>query len=451
MPRWICAAFIPFVCVCELSGQTIRVESSAVIATEAEPRRFFEPHLAVHPVNPKHLLVGVVVAWSRDPPQEAQARARCAAFVSRDGGTTWVRHEFAVANCIDPQVAILPDGQAVFVALAELPGVQPKDNGWLLVFHSPDGGVTWGAEPTVVGRNHDHPAVAVDLVSPARKGWIYITTHYAWRDGDGRIASGVFAVRSRNAGKSFDAPTIVSPNHLHNYGEMPAVLTDGTLIASFVDDVFNAPQLERRRAWVIRSTDGASTFSRPHFINDTCGPPPGFQLSSLVVDHSSGPFRGSLYFSCRQFGGGPIVVTASGDGGITWNRPASPVGPASNDPAARRVMTMAVNSAGVLGVFVAERRRNVGEECLEFSFSASFDGATTFTKPERLSISSCGGTPEDEVAYRRMPTGGDYFGLVATTDRQFRAVWPEMRMGQSVLLTTTIRPEGQVTSPTKRP
>src|SRR5260221_9128488 len=39
-------------------------------------------------------------------------------------------------------------------------------------FHSVDGGLTWDDEPTVIGRPHDHPSVAVDIGSAKRKGWV---------------------------------------------------------------------------------------------------------------------------------------------------------------------------------------------------------------------------------------------------------------------------------------
>src|SRR5207249_2584774 len=101
-------------------------------------------------------------------------------------------------------------------------------------------------QPTIVGRGHDHPAIAVDLTSDRRKGWIYITTHYTWRDGNGQLSSSVFAARSRDGGRSFDRPTDVSPSSLHNFGEMPAVLADGTLIVSFVDDTWTPPSFTNR-------------------------------------------------------------------------------------------------------------------------------------------------------------------------------------------------------------
>jgi hypothetical protein len=427
-------------CFIELpaGAQAIRIDAPTEVGRETDPRRFVEPHLAVDPNDPDHLLVAVFVSWDQEPREEMQANQRCASFASRDKGQSWSRHEFPLVDCVDPQVAILPDGQAIFVGLGRMPGIQPRTNTWLVVYHSPDGGVTWDSEPTLIGRGHDHPALVVDLRSPSRKGWVYITTTHEWRDGNGDDASGVFVVRSRDGGKSFDEPALVSPNELHNGAEMPAILSDGTLVVSFVDDSRSPPRFERRRAWIIRSENGASSFSTPFLVsNDVCGPPPVFQLSAMVADGSEGPSRDRLYFACRQSGGGPVVIVSSKDRGKTWNRPGVPAGPTTVD-VMRRVMTLAVNNAGVLGVFIAERRATSGEGCLQFLFTASFDGGQSFASVESVSTSECRESTSEEIAQRRHPTNGDYFGMTSLPDGSFRVMWPQMRDGHSLLLTTTI-------------
>ena len=205
-----------------LAAQTIRVDQPTEVARETEPRRFSEPQLAVHPGNPNYLLASVFVDSLSGTTAEIHAGKRCVTFASRDAGQTWTRHDFPHVDCGDPQVAILPDGQAVFLALAEVPGVVPKRNSWLFVFHSIDGGITWDDAPTIIGRPHDHPALAVDLGSGKRRGWIYVTSHHEPRDGNGQTAPTVMVVRSRDGGKSFDDPTNVRPNNLHNISEMPA-------------------------------------------------------------------------------------------------------------------------------------------------------------------------------------------------------------------------------------
>jgi len=420
-----------------VDAQAVRVAPLTEIAREEEPRRFTEPHLAVQPDNSDRLLASGFVITARGTNGEVHTAQHCVTFASRDGGSTWTRHEFPFADCFDAQVALLGDGQAVFVALAEMPGLVPKNNGWLFAFHSADGGSTWDDAPTVVARSNDHPAIAVDPGSAARKGWIYVTTHHEPRDGNARLASRLFVARSRDGGKSFDSAVTIRPNNLHTSAEMPVVLADGTVLASFVDGIYEGPPLASRRAWVVRSTDGATTFSEPLFVNDACGPPPPFQLSALAADTSNGPFRDRLYYACRQRDGGPIVVSHSQDRGDTWNRPPVAAGPRGLDTHARRVVTMAVNNTGVLGVLTVERKPS-GAPCLATDFSASLDGGATFTPPARVSSSSCGTSSADEIAGRLTPTYGDYFGLVALADGRFRAVWPEMRDGHSVLLTTTI-------------
>ena len=136
-----------------------------------------------------------------------------------------------------------------------------------------------------------------------------------------------------------------------------------------------------------------------------------------------------------------MVVSSSSDRGETWTRPGVVVGANRVDKDARRVMTLAVNNRGVLGVMLVERRAQTGDGCLQVSFSASLDGGTTFVAPQPVSSSACGNSPNDQMAQRRFPTYGDYFGLVSTPDGQFRLMWPEMRGGSSVLLTTTVAVE----------
>ena len=431
------------------AAQAIRIEPATEVARETDPRRLSEPHLAIHPADPDRLLAAAFITPLSENVPEMLAGARCATFASRDGGRTWTRHDFPLTHCGDPQVAILAGGQAVFLALADAPGVQGSS--WLTAFHSNDAGFTWDGTPVLIGRGHDHPAIVVDESSSRRRGWIYVTTHYGWRDGNGELGSSVFVARARDGGKSFDRATEVSPSTLHNFGEMPAVLSDGTLVSSFVDDAWNRPGFERRRAWVMRSTDGGTTFSPPRLANDVCGPPPGFQLSALVADTSDGPFKDRLYFACRRSAGGPVVVASSGDKGDTWNRPGVVAGSDQVDSDTRRVMTLAVNPRGVLGVLVVERRVKASDSCLEATFSASHDGGATFSPSQRVAMSSCSASPVDLIATRMFPTYGDYYGLVTTPDGRFRAMWPEMRDGASVLLTTTIEVDGSARPPTPKP
>ena len=135
---------------------------------------------------------------------------------------------------------------------------------------------------------------------------------------------------------------------------------------------------------------------------------------------------------------------------MTWGTPV-PAGPAAVDAAARRVMTLAVSPSGVLGVLIVERRAQTADACLQTTFSTSLDGGQTFLSPQTVSTSACGNSPSDQRAQRRFPTYGDYYGLVATPDGRFHAMWPEMRGGASVLLTAAIEVDGSAKAPAPKP
>jgi len=108
------------------------------------------------------------------------------------------------------------------------------------------------------------------------------------------------------------------------------------------------------------------------------------------------------------------------------------------------LMTPVSQITGVLGVLSVERRPNGGDACLVVLFSASLDQGRSFVAPATVSQSRCGQTEADQIAARRHPTYGDYFGLAATPDGRFRAVWASVRDGATVLLTTVIEIAGRM-------
>lgn len=409
---------------------TVHVGAPTVVATGTEQ----EPYLAVDPSNPAHLVAAAIVS-SHDTGSYTMRMPHqtCAAFVSFDGGVTWSRHVFSTTWCFDPWVALTEDGAAVVSMGGDHASLPQQGHGGLLVFRSPDGGRTWNDQPVGLGGAHDHPTIALDRHSATKHGWLYVVSHRPTRDADGAQRYGVWLARSRDGGKRFDDPTYVIVNNLHNLVEMPAVLRDGTVVVSFVDAAYQADSgaqgrsltfFDRRRAWVVRSTDGATTFSAPLFVTDACGPPPAYRLSAFAVDASSGAFTDRLYFACRQAGGGPIVVTRSRDRGETWSPPVAMQG-SPTDSSAARIPALAVNDRGVVGVAWIDATERTGCEQSVY-FAASSDGGATFTPSAEISrMAACG-------------TGGDYFGLVAMPDGSFRLLWSAEQKGVSKLLMVRI-------------
>jgi len=407
--------------------------AEVTVSHEVEPRRFSEPHLVVHPDRPNHLLAA---AWSALTAESNDQDRRCSSFVSIDSGSTWSRHDFALSNCYDAQVAIVPGGGAVFVALATVPNILPERPDWLVVFYSRDGGLTWNDTPTVLGFRHDHSSVVADLSTSPRRGWLYMTTHLEWADGTAERKSAVVITRSRDGGRTFDIPTLVTPSAEHNSAETPIVLSDGSLVVSFQEYAWQGTTA-RRKLWIMRSTNGGVTFDAPHLINDECGPPPGFQLTSLAVDPSLGQTQDRLYAACRRSDGGPVVVAASADRGNSWTRGVV-AGPAAIARDGRRVVSLSVSTSGVVGAMIVERRNDAAAGCHSVTVSLSHDAGVTFDAPRLIASAPCGTSPNDQRAERRFPTYGDYFGIAGTADGRLHLMWPEMRSGGSVLLTTAI-------------
>jgi hypothetical protein len=429
------ASFLLLACVApfSLGAQSIQVMPSTQVAVAQAAHPIIEPHLAIDPTHPNRLLA---IAYLQATPglkfPAGQEDQTCAAFSSADSGATWTRHDFAVTWCADPWVAITPDGQAVATMVAKQADLAAQGTSGLVAFHSNDAGRTWDSLPIGLGRSHDHPTMSVDLSSGPRRGWIYLSSHRGRSADDGRYRYAVYMARSRNGGKSFDDPVYTIPNNLHNLAEMPVVLSDGTLFESYVDATYAADSgrgtpselyLDRRRAWVMRSSDGGFTFATPLFVTDVCGPPPGYRLSAFAADVSRGEHDGRLYFACRAAGGGSIVVTHSRDRGESWS-PVVRMQPTPRDSVTYPIPGLAVNDRGAVLVAWTGASGTAGDGCDRNLYaSASTDGGTTFSP--RVLVAACGG-------------GGDYFGISAVSGGRFRLVWPETRDGVQQLRTAVL-------------
>jgi hypothetical protein len=381
-------------------------------------RPLLESQIAADPKNPNHLLAAAIVASTRSPGAETED---CVAFVSFDGGKTWSKHEFGVRQCVDPWDTISAEGAAFFVALGS--------NG-LVAFRSPDGGRMWSDPPTSFGKGHDHPAIVTDATGGEFAGTVYVISSRGQFSKEKNLRWPVFVVRSLNGGKTFQEPVYVTPSNLNLNSNNGIVLSDGTLVVEFgdfqrnVDEFMSAGMLERRRSWVITSDDGGQHFSPPLFVAEDCGQ--GFE--TLAVDSSSASFRDRLYLVCLNRDHNKIYLQYSSDRGEKWSGPVT-VNRAQND-IERRTPTVAVNKDGIVSVAWYDRRNDQSGKCWDIYFAASLDGGRTFLPEVRVSTAlSCPENPRNAGAAQRWPAGGDYSGLVATSDGLFHVLWSDSRTG----------------------
>jgi hypothetical protein len=288
-----------------------------------------------------------------------------------------------------------------------------------------------------LGRGHDHQTVAVDGSTPGREGWLYVVSSRDVRADHGQLRTAVFVARSRNGGRTFDPPTHVRTSNLYTRTETPVVLSDGALLVSFVDAATSGGRtgLPRRRAWVVRSTDGGYTFSLPLFVNEACGPPPRFSLSALVASASDGPYRDRLYFACNLPGGHGVSVSHSADSGESWSEP-MPIHATMDSTWSRKLMAAATNRDGVVAIAWRDGRHQPGTDCFDVYLTASLDGGATFLPEQRVTgTTSCSDRTLNGTGWS---DGGDYFGLAGDGHGRFRLLWSDAREGVFRLRTALV-------------
>ncbi len=424
-------------------------DRAVAVAGPPAPAPLIEPHLSVHPSNPKHLLAGAIVALTKD-----HTTFDCAAFVSFDGGAAWQRRDLGLTDCADPWTAFLPDGTAILSVLG-------RDA--LLVYRSADGGRTW-SEPVTLAGSHDHETLAVDASSGPRKGSLYVFSVDSTKEkASGQTRDAVFVARSDDGGRSFGEPTRVFPSSLSINTMTGVVLSDGTLAVSFADygraSLAGRVWLDAPRAWIVTSPDGGKTFSAPIWMSQACGR----SFPFLVADASSGPFRDRLYWTCNGRADGRtalpdyerVSLEYSPDRGERWAEPVR-VNSGSGTRPYVRTPAIAVNRDGVVGISWYDGRNEKNRtksvfQCLDMFFAASLDGGQTFLPEVRVSTqSSCADSPGNGDARYRWPAGGDYHGLVARPDGSFQLLWADSRDGTFKLRTAEVAVAGRVSAGTEK-
>lgn len=436
MKCWSAAAALGVAVASGAAGQQMEVSEPVLVMAAPSWGALVEPHLAAHPTEPGWLVGGVMVSDSAPAPSE---RNHCLSLLSLDGGLTWQRGRMPFGNCADPWLTVTGSGEALFMALGMHPAVGRPGTMGLLMARSHDGGKSWSDTLTSLGQEQDRPTMAADpRASEARS--VVVFSGQGIKLSNRPVRWSVFVARSVNAGRSFRLPVNITPSNLNlNSGE-GVVLSDGTILASFVDFMRNVDDfrsregmLERRRIWMLRSADDGRTFSAPLFVSEHCG-----QSSYDVgADVSEGPHAGRVYLVCRLLHGTAIVLHHSDDQGETWTAPrriSAPLEPG-------RIATqprLAVNATGVAAVAWIEVQGDNAAACNRTLVSASTNGGEAFADPVQLAPFSCPDPDRNGFAYRRWRQGGDYFGFTAAADGRFHALWSDARRGPFELRTSSI-------------
>jgi hypothetical protein len=377
-----------FVLSSPLDGQSILPPDILVNQdTAAAPQN--ETSIAVDPNNANRVVASandyVSRTWTcmiNGTPCSALGDAYSGTYFSNDGGQTWcctstdpdhlgtlipgvTRLTGGVYDAGgDPAVAFDSRGHVFYAGLGfnrtSAPNTVAVNKGTF----DAAGALSWGApvfiNPTTSPSTlNDKEWIAVDShVSSAFRDNVYVTwTRYKFSGSTGAyIQSPIFFVRSTDGGATFSTPTAISGNVLYGQGSRPVVGPDGTLYV-FWDGSTRLASLNS--TYVVKSTDGGTTFSKPvaisrltdsdllkHTVFRTnsfpaaAAAPNGdlYATWTTQVKDAGTPNYGGEAACADWLGGDPAtchsvaVYSNSTDGGSTWSTAAPVFAPGTQAP-----------------------------------------------------------------------------------------------------------------------
>ncbi len=378
-----------------------------------------ETAIAVDPNNPNHVVAGandyVTRTWACDlngTPCSALGDGYSGTYYSNDGGATWAANSSdpdhlgtlipGVTRLAggqydaggDPALAFDSQGNVYYAGLgfnrASAPNAVTVNTGTF----DGSGVLTW-SQPTFINQTkspstvNDKEWIAADWhASSPYTDRVYVSwTRFIFNPAHGSyVQSPIFFAYSTDGGATFSDPKNISSNVLYDQGSRPIVGYDGTVYVIF-EGATRLAALDSQ--WIVKSTDGGDSFSKPVKISDVQDVIP---LANASFRNDSFPAgdaapSGDLYVawtSLLRDSDGSLcpartnngchavaVYSTSSDGGSTWSAPVpifpaldastqipdgypvtQPDGSALNEPAVRRVDTqwpgVAVSPSGTV-------------------------------------------------------------------------------------------------------
>lgn len=376
--------------------------------TAAAPQN--ETSIAVDPNNASRVVASandyVTRTWTctiSGTPCSALGDGYSGTYFSNDGGSTWccVSSDPAHLGTLipgvdhlaggiydaggDPSVAFDSHGHVFYAGLGFDRTAAPNTVAVNKGSFDGSGHLSWSApvfiNPTTSPSTlNDKEWIAVDShASSAHRDNVYVTwTRFKFSAGTGAyVQSPIFFVRSTDGGATFSDPKAISGNVLYGQGSHPVVGPDGTLYVFWNGSTRLA---SLNSTWVVKSTDGGATFSKPLAVSQltdsallkntafrnnsypaAAAAPNGDLYATWTTelqnagtpnyagDRTCAPWLGFSTTTCHSV----AVYSKSTDGGASWSAPApvfdpglqtavgypvsQPNGDAFNAPAARPV------------------------------------------------------------------------------------------------------------------
>jgi hypothetical protein len=386
-----------------------------------------EPHVAIDPRDPSHL----IAAWQQNRWSDGSSQGIVSA-ASFDAGANWTLASAPLSRCTggnagngadyvratDPWVAISPDGTAYQMALASTGGTfAPGSRNAMLVSRSTDGGRTWGRATALIsdgsGFFNDKNTLTAD---PGDARYAYATwDRLVAGDGGGPT----YFARTTDGGLTWEpARNIFDPGRTsQTIGNVIAILADGTLVLLF-NRLDTSGTTITASLNVLRSADKGATWSAPVRISDFTAlgardPETGAAIrDGNIIPQIAAGRAGDVFVTwqdARASGGqrDGILLSRSRDGGATWSAPVR----VNAEPAVQAFTPgITVRTDGTIGISYYDLRSNTADAATlptDYWLARSADGVTW--QETRIS-------PTFDLAFAPNAGGlflGDYQGLVS--------------------------------------
>ncbi|MBC8021686.1 MAG: exo-alpha-sialidase [Burkholderiales bacterium] len=342
-----------------------------------------EPHVAINPLNPNHL----VGAWQQDRYSNGGARGQ-GYGASFDGGLTWTRGALPVTTCTggeyaratDPWVTFAPDGTVHQITLAFTgESSAPGSVNAMMASRSLDGGITWSV-PITIARDtdtlfNDKETITAD---PLDARFVYAV----WdRLLGGNISATIFS-RSTDAGVTWEPSRALytPPQGGGTIGNLIRVLPNGTLVNVFMQ-LSGPPAI-----YVMRSTDRGVTWSAPNRVIaagalGAVDPETGdfIRDGSIIPEMAVGPdgtlhlvWQDARFTQVRD----AIAYSRSTDAGLTWS---APVRVNAEPGVVAFTPQVHVRADGMIGVTYYDLRSNTADPATlltDYWLARSVDGVS---------------------------------------------------------------------------
>ena len=256
-----------------------------------------ETAIAVDPNNPSRIVAGandyITRTWACDingTPCSALGDGYSGTYYSNDGGQTWgdvssdPQHLGTLIPGVnrlaggpydasgDPALAFDSQGQVFYAGLGfnrtSAPNTVAVNKGTF----DANGQLTWGA-PTFINQTsspstlNDKEWIAADWhVSSPYQDRVYVSwTRFIFNPVQGfYVHSPIFFAYSQDGGQTFSDPQNISGNVMYDQGSRPVVGYDGSVYVIF-DGATRLGTLDG--TYIVKSTDGGVTFSKPVLIS----------------------------------------------------------------------------------------------------------------------------------------------------------------------------------------